>query len=75
MTVGFHSPLPPAATGVAAYAATLLAALRERGEVTPGARDAGGNVTTYGYDAIGQLTHLTLPGGTSITYVYNAAGP
>ena len=41
MTVGFHSPLPPAATGVAEYAATLLAALRERGEVVPGARDAG----------------------------------
>ena len=41
MTVGFHSPLPPAATGVADYAATLLGALQERGEVTPGARDAG----------------------------------
>jgi len=41
VTVGFHSPLPPAATGVAAYAAALLDALRQRGEVVPGARDAG----------------------------------
>jgi glycosyltransferase involved in cell wall biosynthesis len=40
VTTGFHSPLPPAATGVAGYAATLLEALRERGEVVPGARDA-----------------------------------
>ena len=36
--------------------------------------DAGGNVTTYGYDATGQLTQVTLPGGATITYVYNAAG-
>ena len=40
MIVGFHSPLPPAATGVAAYAATLLAALWEWGEVSPGAQNA-----------------------------------
>jgi len=33
MTVGFDSPLPPARTGVADYAAALLAALRDRGSV------------------------------------------
>jgi glycosyltransferase involved in cell wall biosynthesis len=33
MTVGFDSPLPPAHTGVADYAAALLGALRERGTV------------------------------------------
>ena len=33
MTVGFHSPLPPARTGVADYAAALLAGLRTRGQV------------------------------------------
>lgn len=33
MTVGFESPLPPARTGVADYAASLLAALRRRGNV------------------------------------------
>jgi glycosyltransferase involved in cell wall biosynthesis len=33
MTVGFHSPLPPARTGVADYASVLLAALRRRGTV------------------------------------------
>lgn len=33
MTVGFHSPLPPVRSGVADYAAALLAVLQERGEV------------------------------------------
>ena len=33
MTAGFYSPLPPARTGVADYAAALLAELRRHGEV------------------------------------------
>jgi glycosyltransferase involved in cell wall biosynthesis len=33
MTIGYFAPLPPAASGVADYAADLLEALRERGEV------------------------------------------
>jgi len=33
MTVGFYSPLPPARSGVADYAATLLAELRRHGPV------------------------------------------
>ena len=33
MTVGFYSPLPPARTGVADYAAALLAGLRQHGPV------------------------------------------
>ena len=36
--------------------------------------DAAGNDDPYGYDATGQLTQVTLPGGATITYVYNAAG-
>ncbi len=41
MIVGFDSPLPPARTGVADYAAHLLAALRRRGtvEVNPARAD------------------------------------
>ncbi|MGO9009441.1 MAG: hypothetical protein ACLQPN_05000 [Bryobacteraceae bacterium] len=41
MTVGFHAPLPPARTGVADYAAALLADLRNRGrvEIAPGRCD------------------------------------
>jgi glycosyltransferase involved in cell wall biosynthesis len=38
VTVGFHSPLPPARTGVADYSAALLTALQRLGRVTP---DAG----------------------------------
>ena len=42
MTVGFYSPLPPAHTGVADYAAALLEGLREHGrvEVAPDRCDA-----------------------------------
>jgi len=40
MKVGFFSPLPPAPTGVADYAAALLTALRKHGEVEVGATDA-----------------------------------
>ena len=31
-------------------------------------------MTTYAYDAIGQLTKVTLPGGETIQYAYDAAG-
>lgn len=40
MTVGFDSPLPPARTGVADYAASLLAALRRHGTVEVNPRRA-----------------------------------
>lgn len=40
MKVGFFSPLPPAPTGVADYAAALLTALRKHGEVQVEAADA-----------------------------------
>lgn len=40
MTVGFHSPLPPARTGVADYAASLLRALRKHGDAQPDAARA-----------------------------------
>ena len=33
MTVGFYSPMPPARTGVADYAAALVAELRRHGRV------------------------------------------
>lgn len=37
MTVGFHSPLPPARSGVADYSAALLTELRRHGRIEPGA--------------------------------------
>ena len=40
MTVGFHSPLPPARTGVADYSAALLSALQKLGDVRPNASRA-----------------------------------
>lgn len=40
MTIGFHSPLPPAPTGVADYARALLELLARRGKVEVGAKRA-----------------------------------
>lgn len=40
MTAGFHAPLPPARTGVADYAADLLAAMSALGDVRANAPDA-----------------------------------
>src|SRR5437870_12851844 len=40
MKIGFFSPMPPAPTGVADYAAALLGGLRKHGEVTVDAADA-----------------------------------
>jgi glycosyltransferase involved in cell wall biosynthesis len=40
MKVGFHSPLPPAHTGVADYSAALLRGLRRLGEIEIGANRA-----------------------------------
>lgn len=40
MTTGYFAPLPPARTGVADYAAALLAALRQRGSVNVNASHA-----------------------------------
>jgi glycosyltransferase involved in cell wall biosynthesis len=46
--VGYFSPLPPARTGVADYAATLLAALKRFGEVELGPRNADVNLYQIG---------------------------
>jgi len=40
VTVGFHSPLPPARTGVADYAAALFRGLQQHGEIRVNARTA-----------------------------------
>jgi len=40
VTAGFHAPMPPARTGVAAYAAEMLAELRKLGTVEAGATAA-----------------------------------
>jgi len=40
MKVAYYAPLPPARTGVADYAAALLASLRRHGSVEPSARGA-----------------------------------
>ena len=45
MTLGFHAPLPPAPTGVADYAAALLAELRPLGAVK--VNSPGGDVSLY----------------------------
>ncbi|MBI3471856.1 MAG: hypothetical protein HY013_10920, partial [Candidatus Solibacter usitatus] len=48
MTAGFFSPLPPARTGIADYAAALLPALRAHGRVEIEPRRAGVNLYHIG---------------------------
>jgi len=36
-------------------------------------RSVGGELTTYTYDAVGQLTQVTLPDGSSLSYSYDPA--
>jgi YD repeat-containing protein len=36
-------------------------------------RNIGGELTTYSYDGVGQLTKVTLPDSSSISYTYDAA--
>jgi len=42
-----------------------------RGRLT--ARSRGGEVTSYTYDGVGNLTNVSLPSGASYTYTYDAA--
>jgi YD repeat-containing protein len=36
-------------------------------------RNVGGEITTYGYDAVGQLVRVTLPNDSFLSYAYDAA--
>jgi glycosyltransferase involved in cell wall biosynthesis len=57
MKVGFYAPLPPARTGVADYAATLLTALEARGAVEVGAADASVRLYHLGNNRIHQTIY------------------
>jgi glycosyltransferase involved in cell wall biosynthesis len=52
VTVGFYSPLPPARTGVADYAAALLAELRRHGRVEVAPRRCGVALYHLGNNAL-----------------------
>jgi hypothetical protein len=67
--VGYFSPLPPARTGVADYAATLLAALKRLGEVEPDARNADVNLYQMGNNQLHRDIYakaLAEPGGSVV---------
>ena len=57
MTVGFESPLPPARTGVADYAATLLGALRQRGTIEVAPRRADVRLYHLGNNQLHRKTY------------------
>jgi hypothetical protein len=63
--VGYFSPLPPARTGVADYAATLLRALRKHGTVEPDAPKADVNLYQLGNNQLHREIYaraLAIPG-------------
>lgn len=65
MTVAFYAPLPPAKTGVADYAAALLAALCKRGAVKIGAKKADVHLYHLGNNQLHRGIYeraLSLPG-------------
>lgn len=57
MKAGYHAPLPPAPTGVAAYAAALLDALRPHAEVVPGASQADVHLYQLGNNSLHRAIH------------------
>lgn len=65
MTAGFFSPLPPARTGVADYAAALLRGLRQNGRVEVNAERAGINLYNLGNNQLHRTIYeraLRVPG-------------
>src|ERR1700741_2358289 len=65
ITVGYHAPLPPAATGVADYAAALLDALRAFCDVRPHAEEAAVHLYQLGNNQLHRAIHaraLGVPG-------------
>ena len=42
-----------------------------RGRLT--SRNVGGELSSYAYDGVGQLTKVTLPDGSHLAYTYDAA--
>jgi glycosyltransferase involved in cell wall biosynthesis len=65
VTVGFHSPLPPARTGVADYAAALLRELQKLGDVRVGATQADVHLYHIGNNQLHRAIYqqaIELPG-------------
>jgi len=65
LKVGFHSPLPPARTGVADYSAALLRALRPLGQVEVNARQADAHLYHLGNNRLHEEIYrraLVVPG-------------
>lgn len=72
MTIGFHSPLPPAPTGVADYAAALLEELRARGDIR--VNSPGGDVSLYhlGNNPLHREIYLQALGRPGVVVLHDA---
>jgi len=62
MTVGFEAPLPPARTGVADYAVSLMTALRRHGTVEVNSRRAGVRLYHLGNNPLETVCFRIPPG-------------
>lgn len=72
MKTGFHSPLPPAATGVADYAAALLKELQRHGDVEPHARRADIHLYHMGNNQLHRAVYLRALAEPGVVVVHDA---
>ncbi len=72
MIVGFHSPLPPARTGVADYSAALLRALRNLGDVRPQASEADVHLYHIGNNQLHRAIYRQAIGRPGVVVLHDA---
>ena len=72
VTAGFHSPLPPARTGVADYAGALLHALQKLGDVRPNAGLADVHLYHIGNNQLHRLIYRQAIGRPGVAVLHDA---
>jgi glycosyltransferase involved in cell wall biosynthesis len=71
-TLGFHSPMPPARTGVADYSAALVAALREQGQAVSVGGEGGVNIYHAGNNPLHHDIHQSALRRPGVLVIHDA---
>ena len=72
MTFGFHSPMPPARTGVADYSAAMVAALRELGHEVKVGGDGDVDIYHIGNNPLHRPIHERALGRPGVAVIHDA---